>query len=430
MKQLLTLLAAATVGTTISPLTLNIAAINNTPTPNYITLMGKELYSGSSVRMSDTTAIVSSGRNQYYFFDSTKVNTSSKGLINLNKNGRFFRLSDTIAIFIDSSYQVYLFNSTNVNNSSKGFTNLTQNYYSFHRLSDTTGIFYNPEKIKNWFFDLTTMTFTNLNIESYEFYFLSETSAILRTFTDETYLFDSTKIDEANKGLFKFEAKPEDKFEANYSFKRYVRMSDTTAIFWNSFGEAIWFDSTQVNNSSKGLTDLGQRVYQFYRLSDTTAIMSDLITDEMLYFDFNKLDDASHGFRNLEKKLTGFYSLSETTGLFIEMRPYKGNFNTYFFDDTKLDDASHGFTLIKNEAIVLVNRLSDTLAIFGIDSGSVTSVVPYSSVLFDATKVNDASHGCLIIKTMSDFVSLTDTTGIFATAIINNHRSTFYFEYK
>jgi len=44
MKQLLTLLAAATVGTTISPLSLNAALFNNitaSPTPKFTTLTSK-----------------------------------------------------------------------------------------------------------------------------------------------------------------------------------------------------------------------------------------------------------------------------------------------------------------------------------------------------------------------------------------------------
>ncbi len=420
MKQLLTLLAAATVGTTISPLTLNVALFNNTttPTPKFTTLMSKG-NSRSTIRMSDTTAIISNEGTKNYLFDSTKVNTSSKGLINLNKVGKFIRLSDTIAIFIDRSYGTYLFDSTKVNTSSKGFTNLNQKYFYFYRLSDTTGVFSTPDTVQICFFDLTTMVFTNLNIQSTDFYFLSATTAIFKSLNGETYFFDSTKIDQTNKGVIKFEA----------TFLRYIRMSDTTAIFWSSIGDAVLFDSTQVNNSSQGLTNLGQKVYQFYRLSDTTAIMSDLMTDEMLYFDVTKINDSSHGFTSLDKKLTSFYSLSETTGLFIEMAPYKGNFNTYFFDATKVNDLSHGFTLIKNDSIVLVHRLSDTLAIFGIANGSITGT-PYSSLLFDATKVNDSSHGCISIKTMADFFSLTDTTGIFTSSFVGNNQSTFYFEYK
>gem|GEM_PF-799684 len=59
-------------------------------------------------------------------------------------------------------------------------------------------------------------------------------------------------------------------------------------------------------------------------MSDTTAIMSDLMTDEMLYFDVTKINDSSHGFTKLSKKLFSFDCLSETTGIFVEQaKTYK-----------------------------------------------------------------------------------------------------------
>lgn len=56
------------------------------------------------------------------------------------ENSNFYRLSDSTGILKINDFQGYFFNSTKINQSNKGFINLNKKILNFYRLSDTTGI--------------------------------------------------------------------------------------------------------------------------------------------------------------------------------------------------------------------------------------------------------------------------------------------------
>lgn len=433
MKRILTMLATATLATTVAPLSLNVALLNNMASPQVkFTPILKSQQNYDFIRLSDTTAIISNYFEETFFFDSTKVKTVSKGLIDLDKVGIFTRLSDTTGIFIDRNNDdniSYFFDSTKVNTASKGFISLNKSIYKFIRLSDTTGIFADlrkkSETFQYYFFDSTTMKSTELNLGFYyDFVPLSDTIGIFRTENQDTYFFDSTKINGANKGLVKF----------SENFNQYISLSDTIALFINLKGNAFLFDNTKISDSSQGLTDLKQDISEIYRLSDTAAITRNLKTEEALYFDSTQISNSSHGFTRLNKLLNSFFPLGKTSGIILEVLmglPWDDTFHTYYFDSTQINNSSHGLTLLKDQPIHHFYRLSDTIGLLDWPGSSIR--VPFSYLhIFDSTKVDNILQGMTSITTYGDsFVRLSDTTGLFINGIVNSKKRTVtYFEYK
>lgn len=423
MKQLLTLLAAATVGTVVSPsLSVGFSTTSATsPTPKFTTLTTAKT-SGYPVahRLSDTTAIISENFDaKSLFFDSTKVNTASKGLIDLNKYGRFFPWMNTISIFIDwNNHQTYLFDSTKVNTASKGFTSLNHQFYDFYRLSDTTAIFQDL-KLQAHYFDFSTMKFTELNVSIDSFHRLSDTTAFIYNMLKnehQTYFFDSTKINELNKGIIKI----------NKSINSFTPMSDTTSLIIDSNSNAFWFDSKEITNASQGLTDLKQMVYFFTRISDTTALTQQIKTQVWFYFDATKINDGADGFIKLNKKLDNPIVVLNDTSVFVNEIININNdvkWQSYFFDTNKINEADQGFIKL-NKRPIWIYPMSKTMAFIGTDN----SLIINTFWLFDATKVNTASNGWISLNNRKGkwFCRLSDTTGIF-TAKTSNTKSTFYF---
>jgi len=107
--------------------------------------------------------------------------------------------------------------------------------------------------------------------------------------------FDSTKVNDKNKGLINLNQK----IKVDY----FCPLSDTRCIFkedgfikecedcdYNT-GQLFFFDSTKVNDENKGLINLKQKICADYfcRLSDTTAVFYDY-ANQLFFFDSTKVN--------------------------------------------------------------------------------------------------------------------------------------------
>lgn len=97
MKKILGLLSLLTIVTPITSISLNAKDVEiHEKDTAYATAKFTDLGNvGELVKMSSTTGILGGSA----FFDSTKVNEESHGIINLGIIGTFVRMSDTTGIF-------------------------------------------------------------------------------------------------------------------------------------------------------------------------------------------------------------------------------------------------------------------------------------------------------------------------------------------
>ncbi|WP_308149766.1 hypothetical protein [Spiroplasma sp. AdecLV25b] len=69
-------------------------------------------------------------------------------------------------------------------------------------------------------------------------------------------------------------------------FQDFKIVSETTGMALDMANKAIWFDSTKINDATKGLSDLGKQVSSFFSLSETTGILKEETTNQAWWVEY------------------------------------------------------------------------------------------------------------------------------------------------
>ncbi|WP_342275860.1 hypothetical protein [Spiroplasma endosymbiont of Nebria brevicollis] len=119
-------------------------------------------------------------------------------------------------------YTSYLFDATKVNNSSKGLLDLKTNITDFYRISDTTAIASNGDNSKSYFFDATKFSNGFTELTNYSYVGVLSNTTIVLTSNNENFLLDTTKINDWNNNLVPM---------TKISISEFRSVSNTMAIF-------------------------------------------------------------------------------------------------------------------------------------------------------------------------------------------------------